>query len=359
MPPWKPHSGAGVFREAARLSPLENEVLRRWAENGRPKATPPTCPPMPTFPDGWQLGEPDVVVTMPEPFTVPATGRDVYQAFTAPLDLGRDVVDQRRSSSARATRRVVHHSRLYLDATGDARRRDLADPGTRVFRPQPKAGGRRAAVCRAWRLDSRHDPALCSRRGRAAHSRSHRPRLSHPLPYDRQARGRSFERRSLYRQEARDAEHGRLHDSARTSSTSRRATSGTRSCSAHGSRPTFTSTQSCRMPTTFAANFAWRRRSPTAQLSHYSGSTTGTSTGKISTDILKPVRLPKGTLLTLAVYFDNSESNPATRTSPRKRALWPGSRRRDVRLPPRVASRRPERLRGVPRQVAVRTLSRV
>ena len=44
MPPWKPHSGAGVFREASRLSPLEIERLERWAQMGVPKATRPTCP---------------------------------------------------------------------------------------------------------------------------------------------------------------------------------------------------------------------------------------------------------------------------------------------------------------------------
>ena len=75
MPPWKPHSGAGVFRDAPRLSPVEKEILGFWAESGRPKATLPTYHRCRVFHDGWQLGEPDVVVTMPEPFTVPATGK--------------------------------------------------------------------------------------------------------------------------------------------------------------------------------------------------------------------------------------------------------------------------------------------
>jgi peroxiredoxin len=132
MPPWKPHSGAGVFREAARLSPLEKERLELWARNGRPEGDPADLPELPKFQDGWQLGEPDVVVTMPEPFTVPATGRDVYQAFAVPLDLGRDVVINGLEFHP-GNRRVVHHSRLYLDATGDARRLDLADPEPGFF----------------------------------------------------------------------------------------------------------------------------------------------------------------------------------------------------------------------------------
>ncbi len=34
MPPWKPHAGAGVFLDAARLSTTEIETLKRWAETG-------------------------------------------------------------------------------------------------------------------------------------------------------------------------------------------------------------------------------------------------------------------------------------------------------------------------------------
>ena len=127
MPPWKPHSGAGVFLGAPRLSPTEKDALRSWAENGRPQGDPDDLPQAPRFNDGWQLGEPDVVITMPEPFTIPATGRDVYRAFAVPLDIGRDMVVNGLEFRP-GDRRVVHHSRLYLDTTGHARRLDLADP---------------------------------------------------------------------------------------------------------------------------------------------------------------------------------------------------------------------------------------
>ena len=112
--------------------PVEKEVLRAWARNGRVEGDPAHLPALPKFHDGWQLGEPDIVVNMPEPFTIPATGRDVYQAFAVPLDFGRDLVINGVEFRP-GNGRVVHHSRLYLDATGDARRRDLADPGPGFF----------------------------------------------------------------------------------------------------------------------------------------------------------------------------------------------------------------------------------
>ncbi|MBI1849108.1 MAG: hypothetical protein HYR85_02060 [Planctomycetes bacterium] len=74
----------------------------------------------------WQLGEPDLVVQMPEAFSVPAEGRDVFRCFVVPLDLDADrwvtAVEFRPSN-----RRVVHHVRLAAYATGRARGLDAAD----------------------------------------------------------------------------------------------------------------------------------------------------------------------------------------------------------------------------------------
>ena len=125
MPPWKPHAGVGVFLDALRLSATETETFERWAETGCKPGDPADLPPLPQFNDGWQLGQPDVILTMPEPYQIPAEGPDIYRSFSLPFPLGQDVtingVEFRPGN-----RRVAHHSRTYLDDTGDARRRDLA-----------------------------------------------------------------------------------------------------------------------------------------------------------------------------------------------------------------------------------------
>jgi thiol-disulfide isomerase/thioredoxin len=128
MPPWKPRAGAGVFRDAPRLSPLEKEILTAWAETGRAEGNPADLPPVPTFNDDWQLGKPDAVVTMPESFQVPAADGDIYWAFPLPVNAGKDMVINALEFRP-GNRRVVHHSRIYLDETGDARRRDKDQPG--------------------------------------------------------------------------------------------------------------------------------------------------------------------------------------------------------------------------------------
>jgi hypothetical protein len=128
MPPWKAAPGDYAFANERRLSAVEIDQLRRWVEDGMPKGDPDLLPPLPTFTDGWELGPPDLVVTMPEPFAVPADGPDVYRNFVIPLNLDADTwvraVDFRPSARA-----VVHHSLFFLDQTGAARQRDEQDPG--------------------------------------------------------------------------------------------------------------------------------------------------------------------------------------------------------------------------------------
>jgi hypothetical protein len=126
MPPSKPHPGAGVFFDLARLSVIEKEILATWAETGTAEGDPGDLPPAPTFTDGWQLGKPDLILTMPETFTVPADGPDLYRSFAIPFPLDDTIITgiEFRPDN----RRVVHHSRTYLDDSGKARRLDDADP---------------------------------------------------------------------------------------------------------------------------------------------------------------------------------------------------------------------------------------
>jgi AhpC/TSA family len=126
MPPWKPHPGVGLFLDAARLSATEVETLRMWAQTGCKQGDAADLPTPPKFTDGWELGEPDLVLEMPESFSVPAAGPDIYRSFCLPFPLDQDVtihgVEFRPGN-----RRITHHSRIYLDETGDAKSRDRDD----------------------------------------------------------------------------------------------------------------------------------------------------------------------------------------------------------------------------------------
>ncbi|WP_422924182.1 redoxin domain-containing protein [Singulisphaera sp. PoT] len=129
MPPWPPAEGWGHFQDERRLSKDEIALIDRWVEAGMPEGPADKLPPLPTFaPGGWSLGKPDMVVTLPEPFEIPADGRDIYRMFVLPLNLDEDkwvtAVEIRPTA-----RSVVHHAIYFLDSTGASRKLDEADPG--------------------------------------------------------------------------------------------------------------------------------------------------------------------------------------------------------------------------------------
>lgn len=127
MPPWLPEPGIQPIEGERRLTEEEIETLRRWAETGAPLGDPAALPDPPSFGGGWELGEPDLVLRMPEPFTVPAGGTDLYRNFVIPVP-----PDSRGWIEAMELRpgdlEVVHHAVLMVDRTRGSRRLAERDP---------------------------------------------------------------------------------------------------------------------------------------------------------------------------------------------------------------------------------------
>ena len=127
MPPWHAESSDYSFADERRLKQVEIDTIQNWVESGMAEGDPTRLPKMPDFPEGWQLGTPDLVVKMSEGFTVPADGPDIYRNFVIPLNLKQDkwvkAVEFRPGAPA-----VVHHSLFFLDVSGQARQMDEDDP---------------------------------------------------------------------------------------------------------------------------------------------------------------------------------------------------------------------------------------
>ena len=127
MPPWKSLEGHGKFIDERRLSQAQIDLIARWVEQAAPEGDPRDLPMAPEFPDGWKLGPPDILITMPEAYAVPADGPDIYRNFVFDLNVpaGKYIkaVEYRPGN-----RRVVHHAALAMDVNGRARREDAADP---------------------------------------------------------------------------------------------------------------------------------------------------------------------------------------------------------------------------------------
>lgn len=167
MPPWKPEPGTGEFLDARALTTAQIDLIGQWAASGAPEGDPRAMPARPTWIEGWQLGTPDLVVTMPAPYLLRADGPDVFRTFVLPIPL-RTARYVRAMEFRPSNARVVHHANIGVDPTRVSRRLDEqdAEPGhagsmaqaashpaghmlgwTPGQRPRPSPDGM------AWRLD--------------------------------------------------------------------------------------------------------------------------------------------------------------------------------------------------------------
>ena len=125
MPPWKPEPGFGDFEGNRRLSDHQIAVFQQWLDEGLLEGNRADLPKTPTWPSGWELGPPDLILTMPE-YTLRAGGPDMFRNFVihVPTTATRFV----RAWEFHPGNRVVHHSTMQVDTDGSSRRFDEQDP---------------------------------------------------------------------------------------------------------------------------------------------------------------------------------------------------------------------------------------
>ena len=125
MPPWKPEQGFGDFEGARRLTDPQIEIFQQWIDDGLQEGNRADLPSVPTWSSGWELGPPDLVLTMPV-YTLRADGPDMFRNFVVPVptDMMRYV---RAWEFHPGNARVVHHATMQVDPTGSSRRYDEQD----------------------------------------------------------------------------------------------------------------------------------------------------------------------------------------------------------------------------------------
>lgn len=128
MPPSRldPKFGQRIQHDIS-LSDAEIQLFAKWAKQGALEGDVSKMPERPVFREGWQLGEPDAILEMPEAFTVPAHGSDIYRCFVIPTDFGKDMfvtaVEYLPGSPT-----AMHHILSYIDTTGESKILDSRDP---------------------------------------------------------------------------------------------------------------------------------------------------------------------------------------------------------------------------------------
>src|SRR5580700_7577039 len=133
MPPWHSAAPKGQFSNDRRLSDAEKETILRWIAAGAPKGDLNDLPPLPRFQENWQIGKPDAVITMSEPYIVPAKGVIAYQNFTVPTNFTEDKWVQAIEVRP-GTRSVVHHILVFVSG------KSPNEAYTQTTPPRPRRG---------------------------------------------------------------------------------------------------------------------------------------------------------------------------------------------------------------------------
>jgi hypothetical protein len=128
MPPWKADPSNGPFVGQHPLTDDEIAMIRRWVDRGAAEGDRHDLPPPRTWTEGWQLGKPDLTITLPEPYTLPPDGTDVFRIFVLPIPT-ESLRFVRALEFRPGNPKVVHHANIRIDATPASRRLDDAQPG--------------------------------------------------------------------------------------------------------------------------------------------------------------------------------------------------------------------------------------
>ncbi|MBM3812450.1 MAG: thiol-disulfide isomerase [Acidimicrobiia bacterium] len=108
MPPWFADPHVGKFSNDRSMAQAEIDTLAGWADSGAKEGNKKDAPPPRTFATGWYIGKPDVVIEMPEPYDVPASGTIEYTYYIVPTGFTEDKWVQ-LAEARPGDRSVVHH----------------------------------------------------------------------------------------------------------------------------------------------------------------------------------------------------------------------------------------------------------
>jgi hypothetical protein len=145
MPPWYADPRYSHFANERKLTPEQIKTLVMWADRGAPEGDIKDRPAPVHFPEGWNIGKPDVVLEMPNAFQVPADGTIDYQYIVIPGNFTQDTW-VKAAEIRPGNRAVVHHVIAFIRPPGSPWLKG-AEPGVpvpQVPRQANPEGGREA-----------------------------------------------------------------------------------------------------------------------------------------------------------------------------------------------------------------------
>jgi len=136
MPPWFADPHFGKFSNDRSLAQADIDTLVAWADTGAQAGNLKDAPKLIDWVEGWRIGKPDQVISMPVAFNVPATGTIDYQYIVIPTGFTEDKYVQ-LAEARPGNPAVMHHIIAFIREPGNPWLKD-AQPGI-PFVPRERA----------------------------------------------------------------------------------------------------------------------------------------------------------------------------------------------------------------------------
>jgi hypothetical protein len=127
MPPWFADPAYGHFSNDASLTKAELDTLVAWVDGGAKEGDVKDSPEPREFFDGWLIGKPDLILTVPKPIEVPAQGVVDYTYVVIPTGFTEDQWIQ-MAEARPGDRATMHHAIAFIRPPGSQWMQD-AEPG--------------------------------------------------------------------------------------------------------------------------------------------------------------------------------------------------------------------------------------
>jgi hypothetical protein len=117
MPPWQADARFGHFSNDRRLTQGELDILTTWIDTGLKRGDDKDLPKPRVWPKGWLHGKPDMILTMPEAFEVPAEGVIPYKNYILDTNFTEDKWVKIAEGKPEHPE-VIHHIVVYIMKAG-------------------------------------------------------------------------------------------------------------------------------------------------------------------------------------------------------------------------------------------------
>src|SRR5439155_12483263 len=118
------------FKDDPSLSDAEIATIAAWVDGGAVRGNPADLPPLRKFDDveQWRIGTPDLIIKVPQPWTVPPEAPDAWIDSRLATGLTENrYIKAMQTRPGRGTLKVIHHVTSTLTQQVDPGERLLGD----------------------------------------------------------------------------------------------------------------------------------------------------------------------------------------------------------------------------------------